>query len=50
LSLVAIREDCGLTITDGLVTHFFYHLDPNTTECVLPKGGDAAHDEVRRVA
>ena len=50
LSLVAIREDCGLTITDGLVKHYFYHLDPETSECLLSQGGDAARDEARRVA
>jgi hypothetical protein len=50
LSLVAIREDCGLTITDGLVQHYFYHLDPETHVCLLPQGGDVAHDEVCRVA
>jgi hypothetical protein len=50
LSLVAIREDCGLTITDGLVKHFFYHLDPDTAQCSLPQGTDVADEEVRRVA
>jgi hypothetical protein len=50
LSLVAFREDCGLTLTDGLVKHFFYHLDPDTAECSLRQGGDAAREEVRRVA
>lgn len=50
LSLVAIREDCGLTITDGLVKHYFYHLAPETPECLLSQGGDAARDEFRRVA
>lgn len=50
LSLVAIREDCGLTITDGLVAHYFYHLDPDTAECALAKGDDAAKDEIRHVA
>jgi hypothetical protein len=50
LSLVAIREDCGLTITDGLVKHYFYHLDPETRHCLLLQGGDAAHEEMGRVA
>jgi hypothetical protein len=50
LSLVAIREDCGLTITDGLVKHYFYHLAPETRHCLLPQGGELARDEVRRVA
>jgi hypothetical protein len=50
LSLIAIREECGLTITDGLVKHYFYHLDPETRECLLSQGGDVARDEVRRVA
>jgi hypothetical protein len=50
LSLVAIREDCGLTLTDGLVKHFFYHVDPDTAECSLRQGPDAAQEEVRRVA
>jgi hypothetical protein len=30
LSLVAIRDDCGLTITNGLIAHYLYHLEPNT--------------------
>ncbi len=50
LSLVAIREDCGLTVTDGLVKHYFYHLNPETRHCLLLQGGDAAHEEMRRVA
>lgn len=49
LSLVAIREDCGLTITDGLVKHYFYHLDPANAACLLRLGGDGAHEEMRRV-
>lgn len=50
LSLVAISEDSGLTITDGLVKHYFYHLDPETPECVLSRGGAISSEEVRRVA
>jgi hypothetical protein len=50
LSLVAIREDCGLTVTDGLVKHYFYHLNPETRHCLLLQGGEAADEEMRRVA
>lgn len=38
-----------MTVTDGLVKHYFY-LNPETRHCLLLQGGDAAHEEMRRVA
>jgi len=50
LCILAIHEHSGFTITNGLVAHFFYHLNPDTSKCQLANGDALARAEVQRVA